>query len=248
MCDARLAAAHWELARLRYLRGDLDRCQSEIAEALKVNPTYTQSKKFPVIKVAPMKTLNAQCLEFKGKLADAIDAYLDLARVRGSDALYAAHIEELKKKIKLIEKARKKTPLAYDPEEVDALVSKGMEQYEDGDLTGAKASFERAIELNPASVEGLMNLCAVQESQGDLNAAQATNQKAITVCPQFDGAYYNFGYLLEKMNLPADAGMMYDKFHKISGKYPYDPQHVIKLQQDMIRQQKIEENRRTRGY
>lgn len=248
MCDQRLASAHWELARLRYLRGDMDRCQSEIAEALKINPTYTQDKKYPVLKVAPMKALNAQCIEYKGKLAQAIDAYLDLAKLRGSDALYAQHIEDLKKKIKLIEKQRKKNPLTYDPEEIDALVSKGMEQYEDGDLTGAKASFERAIELNPNSVEGLMNLCAVQEAQGDLNAAQASNQKAVTVCPQFDGAYYNFGYLLEKMGLPAEAGQMYDRFHKISGKYPYDPQHVIKLQQDMIRQQKIEENRRTRGY
>ena len=200
------------------------------------------------MKVAPLKTLNAQCLEFKGKLAQAIDAYIDLARVRGSDTLYAAHIEELKKKIKTIERSRKKKPLTYDPEEIDALVSKGMEQYEDGDLTGARASFERAIELNPESIEALMNLCAVQEAQGDLNAAQATNQKTVTICPQFDGAFYNFGYLLEKMNLPADAGMMYDRFHSISGKYPYDPQHVIKLQQDMIRQKKIEENRRTRGY
>jgi tetratricopeptide (TPR) repeat protein len=248
MCDARLAAAHWELARIRYLRGDLDRCQSEIAEALKINPTYTTEKKYPALKVPAMKTVNAQCIEFKGKLAQAIDAYLDLARVRGSDALYAAHIEDLKKKIKLIQKTLKKKPLTYDPEEIDALVSKGMEQYEDGDLTGAKASFERALELNPNSLEGMMNLCAVQEAEGDLNAASASNQKAIAINPAFDGAYYNYAYLLEKMNLPTDAGVMYDKFHKIAGKYPYDPQHVIKLQQDMIRQQRIEENKKSRGY
>jgi hypothetical protein len=42
--------------------------------------------------------------------------------------------------------------------------------------------------------------------------------------------------------------MMYSKFHQVAGKYPYDPQHVIKLQQDLIRQQKIEENRKNRGY
>lgn len=247
-CDPRLAVAHWELGRLRYYRGDMDRCMSEISEALKINPTYTEDKKYPVLKVPALKALNAQCLEYKGKLPQAIDAYLDLARVRGSDVLYAKHIEDLKKKIKLIEKQRKKKPLTYDPEEIDALVSKGMEQYEDGDLDGARASFERAIELNPLSVEALMNLSATQEAQGDLNAAVATNQKAIAACPQFDGAYYNLAYLLEKMNLPTDAGAMYAKFHDVSGKYPYDPQHVIKLQQDLIRQQKIEENRRSRGY
>jgi len=248
MCDDRLAAAHWELARLRYLRGDLDRCQSEIAAALKVNPTYTQDKKYPNLKVPPMKTLNARCLEFKGKLGAAIDAYTELARVRGSETAYLAHIEELKKKIKLIEKTRKKKPLTYDPEEVDAFVSKGLEQYEDGDLHGAKASFERGLELNPNSLEATMNVCAVQEAEGDLNAASASNQKAIALVPEFDGAVYNYAYLLEKMNLPTDAGMMYDRFHKISGKYPYDPQHVIKLQQDLIRQQKVEESKRTRGY
>ncbi len=150
--------------------------------------------------------------------------------------------------MKLIEKTRKKKPLTYDPEEVDALVSKGLEQYEDGDLHGAKASFERALELNPNSLEATMNVCAVQEAEGDLNAASASNQKAIALVPEFDGAVYNYAYLLEKMNLPTDAGMMYERFHKISGKYPYDPQHVIKLQQDLIRQQKIEESKRTRGY
>lgn len=248
MCDPRLAAGHWELARLRYLRGDLDRCMSEIAEAAKINPTYTQEKKYPPVKVVAMKTLNAQCIEYKGKLADAIDAYLELSRLRGSQDIYFKHIEDLKKKIKLIEKARKKTPLAYDPEEVDALVSKGIEQYEDGDLDGAKASFERALELNPISLEASMNLSAVQEAQGDLNAAVATNQKVTVFAPDFDGAFYNLGFLLEKMNLPTDAGAQYDKFRQIAGKYPYDPRHIVDLQQEMIRRQKIEENRKTRGY
>lgn len=248
MCDQRMAVAHWELARLRYLRGDLDRCLSEISEAEKINPTYTTQRNYPGVTVLSMKTLYAQCLEYKGRLAQAINAYKELARLRGSDALYIKHITELQKRIKLIEKERRKKPLTYDPEEVEAMVAKGIEQYEDGALDAAKVSFERALELNPISTEGLMNLCAVQEAQGDLNGAAATNRKAIEVNPLYDGAYYNLGYLLEKMNLPSDAGMIYEKFHVIAGKYPYDPQHIIELQQDIIRQKRIEENRRTRGY
>ncbi len=247
-CDRRLAAAHWELAKLRYHRGDLNFCMAELAEAQKINPTYTNEKKYPMLRVVDLKLYKAKCLEHKGKLAEAIDAYLDVAQARGSDALYAQHIEDLKKQIKLIQKERKKKPLSYDPEEIDALVSKGQDNFEDGRLEEAKASFERALELNPNSLEATMGLCSVQEAQGDLNAAAASNQKAITIDPQFDGAFYNYGYLLEKMNLPTDAGMMYKRFHDVSGKYPYDPQHVIKLQQDLIRQQKIEENKRTRGY
>ena len=79
MCDPRLAAAHWELARLRYLRGDMDRCMSEIAEAAKINPTYTTERKYPAIKTVALKTLNAQCIEYKGHLAEAIEAYAELA-------------------------------------------------------------------------------------------------------------------------------------------------------------------------
>ena len=248
MCESRMAAAHWELARLRYLRGDMDRCMTEITEAQKINPTFTRSQKFPDVNPIEMKTLWAKCLEFKGKLPEAVDAWQQLARARGSDALYAAHIQDLIKRIKLEQKTRKKTPLLYDPEEVDACVTKGIEQYEDGQLDQAKASFERGLEINPASTESLMNLCAVQEAQGDLKGAVATNQKATQVNPAFDGAFYNLAYLLEKIELPAEAGMMYKKFHDLSGKYPYDPQHIIDLQQDLIRQQKIQENMKRRGY
>lgn len=247
-CEPRLAIGHWELARLRYLRGDIDHCLQELKAAEKVNPTYTAEKKYPQPRVQDMKQLRAKCIEAKGKLPEAIEAYLELGRIKGSDQIFAKHIEDLKKKIKLIQKERKKHPLTYDPEEIDALVSKGEEQFEDGDLAGAKASYERALELNPNSLEATMGLCSVQEAMGDLNAASASNQKAILINPEFAGAYYNYAYLLEKMNLPTDAGMMYAKFQKVEGKYPYDPQHVIKLQQDLIRQQKIEENQRSRGY
>lgn len=247
-CEQRLAIAHWELGRLRYLRGDINHCMRELKEAQKVNPTFTTEKKYPQLRVVDLKQLNAKCLEAKGKLPEAIDAYIELGRIKGSDLLFAKHIEDLKKKIKLIQKERKKKPLTYDPEEIDALVSKGEEQYEDGALDRAKASFEHALELNPNSLEATMGLCSTQEAMGDLNAASASNQKAILINPEFAGAYYNYGYLLEKMNLPAEAGLMYAKFQKVEGKYPYDPQHVIKLQQDLIRQQKIEENQRTRGY
>lgn len=246
-CDSRLAAAHWELARLRYLRGDMNFCMAELDEAQKINPTYTAEKKYPQLRVIDLKTYRVKCLDHKGKWAAAIDGYIELGQARGSQ-IYEQRIEELKKAILLKKKQLKKFPLKYDPEEIDALVSKGQDSMEDGRLEDAKASFERALELHPQSLEATMALCSVQEAQGDLNAAAASNQKAITIDPTFDGAFYNYGYLLEKMNLPTDAGMMYKRFQEVAGKYPYDPAHVIKLQQDLIRQQRIEENRKSRGY
>jgi hypothetical protein len=38
------------------------------------------------------------------------------------------------------------------------------------------------------------------------------------------------------------------RYHEMGGKYPYDPQHVIELQQNIIRQQKIEADKRKRGF
>lgn len=248
MCDARMAAAHWELARLRYLRGDLDRCMLEIKEAEKINPTYTKQKKYADVSVKDMKTLTAKCIEFKHQLPQAIEAYQELSRIAGSDALYGQHILDLQKTIKLEIKARKKKPITYDPEEVDAFVKKGLDLVEDGQLDSAKSAFDRALEINPNSFEALMGLTGVLENQGDLNGAVAANQKANIVNPMCDGAYYNLAYLLEKMSLLNDAGMMYKKFHDLSGKYPYDPQHIIDLQQDIIRQEKIEQNKKMRGY
>jgi hypothetical protein len=73
-------------------------------------------------------------------------------------------------------------------------------------------------------------------------------QAAIAVKPKYDGLYYNQAYLLEKMGLPADAGLMYQRFHEVSGRYPYDPKHIVSLQQDDARQRARDEMVRTRGF
>ncbi len=248
MCDPRFSAAHFELGKLRYYRGDLDRCLSELREAQNINPTYTDSQQYPALEPVKLKSLEANAFEFSGDLVKALETYQQLVAMRKSDALYAKHITELDKQIKQEIKSRKKKPLPYDPQEVDAFIAKGIEQYEDGDLEGARASFERAAELNPASFRATQNLCFVQEAQGDLNSAVATSQKAIPLNPRYDGAVYNLAYLLEKMNLPDDAARMYQNFRDMAQQYPYDPQHIIELQQNIIRAQKKEEFIRKRGY
>jgi tetratricopeptide (TPR) repeat protein len=250
MLDPRHAAAHWELARLRYYRGDLDRCLTETREALKIQPTYTESRKYPKVDPVVMKITIAACLETKGKLIDAVEAWKEVAQMVQRNEFALVKINELETFLRKEAKKKKKKPLTYDPEEIDALVAKGIGQYEDGDLEGAKASFQRAIELNPQSFEALQNLGAVQEAQGDLNSAMATFQKALAVKPTFDGAYYNLAYLLEKLNLPADAGLMYQKFHEVAPthKYPYDPKHIVALQQEDARRRAKEEERKRRGY
>lgn len=248
MCDSRMAAAHFELGKLRYYRGDLDRALGEFKEAQKINPTYTSTQGYPSIDPIKLKTLEAQTYEHMGDLVHAIECWRELVAMRKSDVLYAAHIKLLDKQIKAEISARRKKPLPYDADEVDAFIAKGINAYEDGDLDSAKAAFERGLELNPASFRCTQNLCFVQEALGDLNTAIATAQKGMALNKDYDGAVYNLAYLLEKANLPDDAGRMYESFRVMANAYPYDPQHITELQQNIIRQQRKEQYIRKRGY
>jgi tetratricopeptide (TPR) repeat protein len=248
MCDSRMAAAHFELGKLRYYRGDLDRALTEFKETSKINPTYTTNQGYATVDPIKLKTLVAQTYEHMGDLVNAIETWKELVAMRRSDVLYAKHIQELIKTVQKERAAQRKKPLPYDPDEVDAFISKGITAYEDGDLDGSRASFERALELNPTSFRAEQNLCFVQEAQGDLNQAIATAQKAIGLNKDYDGAVYNLAYLLEKGNLPDDAARMYQSFRLLANAYPYDPRHITELQQNIIREQKKEQYIRKRGY
>lgn len=247
MIDPQLAAAHWELARLRYYRGDPNRALQEIKEAERINPTYGENKKYPKVDPLLLKQVAAVCLETTDKLVPAVEAWKELSAMMGTNPMPREHVSNLERDLKHGARRKPKQP-AFDPEEIDALVAKGQRQYDDGDLDGARASFQRALELNPQSYEAMQNLGECLEAEGDLNSALAKYQAAITLKPNFDGAYYNLAYLLEKLNLPAEAGMQYQKFHEIAGRYPYDPKHIVALQQEDARQRAKQEAVRRRGY
>jgi len=248
MCDQRMAAAHFELGKLRYYRGDLDRALTEFKESAKISPVYSSNQSYPGIDPVKLKTLEAQAYEHMGDLVHAVDMWNELVAMRKSDVLYRTHIDALVKEIKKERQVQRKKPLPYDPDEVDAFITKGINAYEEGDLDTARASFERAAELNPQSFRATQNLCFVQEAQGDLNAAIATAQKAIALNKDYDGAVYNLAYLLEKANLPDDAARMYESFRLLANAYPYDSRHITELQQNIIRENRKEQYIRKRGY
>ncbi|MGH9551651.1 MAG: tetratricopeptide repeat protein, partial [Terriglobales bacterium] len=248
MKDAKLAASHWELAHLRYLRGDPDRCISECNFALKINPVYTDSKKYPHPDKLAMELALANCYEVKERWEQAVDGWRDVASMQRNNAATLQHIDDLEKGLRANAKKKKKGGPVFDPAEVQALINRGISESEDGDLDGAKRTFDRALELNPNSYEALQNIGALLEAGGDLNGAMQKYQAAMALRPRFDGAMYNFAYVLEKASLPADAGMMYQKFHEIAGRYPYDPKHIVALQQDDARLRARQEQLKKRGY
>ena len=249
MCDPKFSAAHFELGKLRYYRGDLDRALMELKAAQTISPSYTMGQDYPTLDPIKLKTLQAQSYEHMGDLIHALETYEQLVAMRKSDVLYASHIKDLQKQIKQeIAAKKKKQQLPYDPEEVDAFIAKGIDQYEDGDLDAARAAFERGLELNAQSFRCTQNLAFVKEQQGDLNGALATAQRAIELNPTYDGALYNLAYLLEKGSLPDEAAKTYERFRALANAYPYDSQHIAEIQQNIIREKKKEEFIRKRGY
>ncbi len=231
--DAKLAAAHYELGRLRYYRGDPNRCLVELNIASKINPTYSEGKNYPAIDIAKLKTMMAKCYEIKGDTTRAASFWSDVASMTKDNKAIVKHITKLEKqkpnnnpkKINCLDSA------------AQSLLVKGVTQADAKEYAAAQSTFEQMINSYPTCFEGWQNHGALQEAASNLQSAMADYKKAMELAPDFDGLYFNMAYLLEKMGLPAEAGNMYQQFHTLSGKYPYDSRHIVGLEQEYARQQ-----------
>ena len=94
----------------------------------------------------------------------------------------------------------------------------------------------------------MQNRGLILEAENNLQEAGEDYQKAVELAPRYDGLYYNFGYFLEKLGRKSEAGAWYKRFHEIAGKYPYDPKHIVSLQQDLARENARNKANRKRGY
>jgi len=244
--DPQFAACHYEFGRLRYYRGDLDRCLIEMKAAAGISPAVTEQKKQPAIDIAKLRLYISTADELKGRYPEAIDAMKEVASMQKNNAVALKHIKDLEKVARA--NAKKRSKLTYDPEQIQNLINEGLAQTENGNTEQARSTFQRILSIDPQSFEATQNIGFLTEAAGDLNGAMTQYRKASEMLPDFDGAYYNMGYLLEKLGLPADAGMMYQKFHEIAGSYPYDPKHIVSLQQEDARERAKREEFKKRGY
>jgi tetratricopeptide (TPR) repeat protein len=246
MKDPQMASAHYELGKLRYFRGDPYRAVDETILAERVPKGYADSKSYPALDIQKNYELMAKSYEAFDDFEHADTAWRKFANMQQNNASIINHIGDLEQTMRKAAKRKNKTGI--NPAEVQSMVDKGISQVDNGDLEGAKQSFSRAVELDPNSFGGLQNLGEVLEAQNDLNGAMQKYQAACQVKPKYDGLYYNQAYVLEKMGLTADAGTMYQKFHEVSGRYPYDSKHIVSLQQNDARQRARDEMVRTRGF
>ena len=231
--DPKLAAAHYELGRLRYFRGDPNRCLVEMNIASKINPTYSEGKDYPVIDIALLKTMMAKCYEIKGDFQRAASFWSDVAAMTKDNKAI------LKRASKLAKQKPSNNPKKVNCSDsnVQALLVKGITQADAKEYDAAQSTFELMVSNYPTCFEGWQNHGALQDAASNLQAAMADYKKALELAPDYDGLYFNMAYLLEKMGLAAEAGNMYEQFHTLSGKYPYDSRHIVALEQEYARQQ-----------
>lgn len=236
--DSKLAAAHWELARLRYLRGDPNRALFEVKEAQKISPTYTEGKKYPNLDRVKVKQLQARCEELTENYDAAMDSFRDVAALTANNKDTVRHISELSRLAH-----SKRSNKMVDPAEITSLISQGISSWEAGELNEAKSLFSKAIELDPKCWLAYQHLGGVLDAEGKLEDAAQKYQAALDLKPKYDGLYYNMAYLLERLNMNSEAGAWYRRYHELAGKYPYDPKHIVALQQEEAR-----ERARNQGY
>ena len=128
-----------------------------------------------------------------------MDVWREVASMERKNEPIFKRIQADEKAARLLYKQRYK--LTYDPQEVEALIAKGIAHVDQNDLDSAQKNFERARELNPRNFRVVQNLGAIAETKNQLDQAMARYREAISLAPQYDGLYYNFAFVLEKMHL-----------------------------------------------
>jgi len=71
----------------------------------------------------------------------------------------------------------------------------GVHFYQQGEISKAIQTYQKAIELNPSYVEAYNNLGIIYQEIGDLEGALKAFQKAIEINPGYEKGYNNLGIL-----------------------------------------------------
>ncbi|MBS2009266.1 MAG: tetratricopeptide repeat protein [Cyanobacteria bacterium SZAS TMP-1] len=232
MADTQLAAAHYELGRLRYLRGDPNRALFEVKVAQKINPMLAEAKKYPTLERKKLKELQAKCEELTENYDDAIASWNEVASLTANNAPIKKHMSEVSR---MARNGGRRDKNAADPAVVKSTITQGISETEEGNLQAATQTFTRASEMDPKNFIPCQNLGLIYEAQDQLEQAIPMYQRALDLKPKYDGLYYNMAYVLEGLNRRAEAGAWYKRFHDLAGKYPYDPKHIVSLQQEDAR-------------
>ncbi|NMG11166.1 tetratricopeptide repeat protein [Brasilonema sp. UFV-L1] len=107
-----------------------------------------------------------------------------------------------------------------DIEQAEAWFYEGLKQAKTGDLAGAIASYNKAIEIHPNSHEYWFNRGLTLFYLSDFSEAVASYDKAIALKPDFYKCWYYRGGALGELEYFEDAIFCFDKAIEIKFDYP----------------------------
>ena len=89
----------------------------------------------------------------------------------------------------------------------NTLVQQGLRQLDDGDTTGAKATFTKVLTVDPANKYAHFNLGVIAQQAGDDKTAMGEYDKALKTDDAFSSALYNKAILTEHTDLEAAVAL-----------------------------------------
>lgn len=87
----------------------------------------------------------------------------------------------------------------------------GMRCFEAGDLRGAAAAFERALEIDPRFAKGHYQLGNVRQDEERWSEAEGYFRAALAIAPEHAEAHNNLGVVLQMLGRPAEAEASYTR-------------------------------------
>jgi predicted TPR repeat methyltransferase len=114
--------------------------------------------------------------------------------------------------------ARGSSPVVEEPlaspelaEEATNFYREGNRLFEQGELSGAEQSYERAVEADPGHVFSWANLGNLLRTRGDIQRAISCHERAYQLSPQRPRSSYNLAVSLQTANKYQAAFIMYTK-------------------------------------
>ncbi|MEG5039288.1 MULTISPECIES: tetratricopeptide repeat protein [unclassified Microcoleus] len=104
-------------------------------------------------------------------------------------------------------------------QQVKELFNQGKECYNAGDLGGAIAAFETALEIDPKFDQAWYGLGFTLKNWGRYSEAIAAFEKALEIDPKFHYAWYALGFTLKNLGRNSEAIVAFENALEIDPKY-----------------------------
>ena len=203
------ARAHVNLGKYYLETGQLDRAETHLGEAVRLQPEATEYQHFHGIALMSLGRLDEAArrfLDVLGKLPDYTDAWHNLGTVRLRQGDPARAIKSFRR------------ALALQPGAADTRAALGMALWRIGQREEAVQAYRAALKINPEEAEAWHGLGTERLSRGDPGQAVAAFEKAwqckpglVKVAGDLGLALGRLGYWDEAVHRLRDAVQLQDK-------------------------------------